>query len=292
MTTTPKTIITISTSVNSPINKVWDCWTMSRHVTSWNAASPEWHTPYGYSDLRVGGMFTFRMEARDGSMGFDFGGIYDKVILHKHIEYTLGDGRKVNVTFEDMGNSILVTESFEAEGVNSLELQQGGWQAILNSFKSYVEKDIVPEILHFEIKIAAAALAVQKAMLDDKGYREWTAAFNSSSHFRGSWAKGSKILFIGTDQNGDEGGMVSFIKENIPGKFLSIQHNGVYKNGDEIVSGPEVETWAGSLENYTFTEVNGQTIVSVDMDSNEEFKAYFSETWPKALLKLKQVCER
>ncbi|MDQ3279407.1 MAG: hypothetical protein M3Q06_13845, partial [Bacteroidota bacterium] len=109
--------------------------------------------------------------------------------------------------------------------------------------------------------------------------------------YEGSWEKGAKIHFLGEDKEGNCGGMVSRIKENIPTRFVSIEHLGILQNGQEITTGPEVEAWAGSLENYTFTEEDGQTLVSVDADSNKDFHAYFFETWPKALAKLKELCE-
>ena len=146
-------------------------------------------------------------------------------------------------------------------------------------------------MLHFEIVIDARAEEVFSTMLEEKTYSEWTSEFNPSSHFKGSWAKGSKILFLGTDKEGKTGGMVSRIKENIPGRFLSIEHLGIVQNGDEIFIGPEVYDWAGSLENYTYETVNGKTLLMVDMDSNKEFTAYLSETWPNALVKLKTICE-
>ncbi len=114
---------------------------------------------------------------------------------------------------------------------------------------------------------------------------------NPTSYFEGSWEKDSKILFLGTDKDGNKEGMVSRIKENIPNKLISIEHLGILKNDKEITSGTEVEGWAGALENYTFNEDNGKTFLSVDMDSNQQFKSYFEETWPKALNKLKAICE-
>ena len=118
---------------------MWEYWSKPEHITKWNSASDDWHTPRAENDLRVGGKFTARMEAKDGSFGFDFGGIYDAVRENEYIEYTLGDGRKVKVHFKDQGDSTKVTESFDAESTNSVELQRGGWQAILDNFKKYVE---------------------------------------------------------------------------------------------------------------------------------------------------------
>lgn len=148
------------------------------------------------------------------------------------------------------------------------------------------------EKLHFEISIKAPAMKVHQVMLGEKTYLEWTSVFNASSEFIGSWEKGSKVLFVGTDEKGNKGGMVSRIKENIPGKFVSIEHIGILAGDQEILEGPEVEGWAGALENYTFTERNGETLLAVDMDSNQEFKEMFSDMWPKALKKLKAIVEK
>ena len=134
-----KTILTVTNTINAPVKKVWEYWTKPEHITKWNNASDDWHTPRAENDLRVGGSFVSRMKAKDGSMGFDFGGVYDAVKTNEYIEYTLGDGRKVKVTFSPQGNKTKLVESFEAENTNSIELQQGGWQAILDSFKKYTE---------------------------------------------------------------------------------------------------------------------------------------------------------
>lgn len=134
-----KLIITVTTTANVPLEKAWKIWTTPEDICRWNTAAPEWHTPSATNDLRPGGSFSFRMEARDGSFGFDFGGIYDEVITGKKISYSLGDGRKVTVLFEETGNATQITESFEAESENSAELQQQGWQAILDNFARYAE---------------------------------------------------------------------------------------------------------------------------------------------------------
>ncbi|MDO9373859.1 MAG: SRPBCC family protein [Ferruginibacter sp.] len=136
---TQKQMLTVETNVAAPIEKVWDYWTKPEHITQWNSASPDWHSPTATNDLRAGGSFSCRMEAKDGSMGFDFGGIYDEVTPHQQITYTLGDGRKVDIKFTAEGQGTRVVENFEAEATNSLEMQQGGWQAIMDNFKKYTE---------------------------------------------------------------------------------------------------------------------------------------------------------
>ena len=139
METANKTRITVENTVNAPVEKVWNLFTAPEHITKWNNASDDWHSPYAENDLRTGGKFLSRMEAKDGSFGFDFGGVYYDVQTHKKIAYTLGDGRKVELTFTNLGNATKVTESFEAETQNSIELQQSGWQSILDNFKRYTE---------------------------------------------------------------------------------------------------------------------------------------------------------
>jgi uncharacterized protein YndB with AHSA1/START domain len=141
METKEKTVLTVESTINAPINKVWEYWTTPDHIKVWNSASEDWHTPFAENDLRVGGSFKSRMEARDGSFGFDFGGVYDAVTQNEYIEYTMGDGRKVEVKFTKNGNETKVVEKFEAENTHSIEMQQGGWQAILDNFKKYAEKN-------------------------------------------------------------------------------------------------------------------------------------------------------
>lgn len=139
MATLEKTIITVATTVNAPVQKVWEYWTNPEHITKWNSASDDWHTPSATNDLKVGGRFTARMEAKDGSMGFDFGGVYDAIRENEYIEYTLGDDRKVKISFTPVDNGTKVSESFEAETTNSAEMQKTGWQAIMDNFKKYTE---------------------------------------------------------------------------------------------------------------------------------------------------------
>ncbi|NOT94461.1 SRPBCC family protein [Ferruginibacter sp.] len=134
-----KTVLTVQNIINAPIEKVWAYWTAPEHITKWCNASEDWHTPNATNDLRVGGKFSTRMEAKDGSMGFDFGGVYDVVNINEYIAYTLGDERKVNISFTADGNSTKVVENFEAENENPIEMQQGGWQAIMDNFKTYTE---------------------------------------------------------------------------------------------------------------------------------------------------------
>jgi uncharacterized protein YndB with AHSA1/START domain len=291
MNTIEKTTITVDVLINAPVEKVWNHFTDPVHIVKWNNASDDWHSPRAENDLREGGRFNSRMEAKDGSAGFDFTGTYNKIELHKLIEYTLDDGRTVQVRFEQVNNQTHVVETFQAEQTFSTDFQREGWQSILNSFKKHVEASGISGKMYFEQHIDADIETVYNTMIDQKFYSEWTSAFNPASRYRGTWEKGSKIVFIGEDQQGNQGGMVSRIRENIPNSYISIEHMGILEGDKEILSGQKVEKWAGALENYSFTDLNGKTLVKVDMDSNDEYKGYFEETWPKALIRLKEVCE-
>jgi uncharacterized protein YndB with AHSA1/START domain len=141
MTTTDPKEITVEVVVNAPLEKAWRYFTEPEHITKWNNASPDWHSPKAENDLRVGGTFNYRMEAKDGNAGFDFAGTYTGVVPHRMISYTMGD-RKVKVTFEEEGSRTHIVEVFEPETVNSWEMQRSGWQAILDNFKSHCESII------------------------------------------------------------------------------------------------------------------------------------------------------
>jgi uncharacterized protein YndB with AHSA1/START domain len=131
--------VSIKAVINAPLEKVWKYWTEPDHITKWNHASDDWHSPFAENDLKAGGKFLSRMEARDGSFGFDFTGVYDEVRLHEHIAYTLEDGRKVKIEFIAREGNTEIMESFDAETTNSIKQQQQGWQAILDNFKKYTE---------------------------------------------------------------------------------------------------------------------------------------------------------
>lgn len=132
-------MITVKSTINASIDKVWEFWTLPEHITKWSFASMDWHTPYAENDLREGGKFKSTMAAKDGSMSFDFEGEYTLVEKNKAIEYVMADGRKVEIIFTAASNGVEITESFDPETQNPEEMQRGGWQAILDNFKSYAE---------------------------------------------------------------------------------------------------------------------------------------------------------
>lgn len=139
MEATERTLITVKTTVKADIAKVWNYWNEPAHVTKWCYASDDWHAPYAENDLNEGGSFKTTMAAKDGSMQFDFGGVYDEVSQHKKIAYTMDDGRRVDITFTSNDGSVDVVETFDAESTHPIEMQRAGWQAILENFKKYTE---------------------------------------------------------------------------------------------------------------------------------------------------------
>ena len=148
------------------------------------------------------------------------------------------------------------------------------------------------ERIHFSIKINATKKTVWNAMLEQDSYRAWTEVFGPGSHYIGDWRTGGKMLFLAPGKEGGMSGMVSIIRENRPFERLSIEHVGFVQDGKEDTTSEAAKSWAGALENYTFKETNRTTEVLVEMDTVEEHKEMFQNTWPKALLKLKDLAER
>lgn len=131
--------ITVKATINAPVEKVWQAWNTPGDIVKWNTPDPSWHCPSSENDLRVNGTFKNRMEAKDGSFGFDFEGMYDKVDLNREIAYTMPDGRKVDTLFTEEGGKTTLATRFDPETQNDPEFQKQGWQAILDNFVKYVE---------------------------------------------------------------------------------------------------------------------------------------------------------
>jgi uncharacterized protein YndB with AHSA1/START domain len=204
----------------------------------------------------------------------------------------MDDGRKAIIIFAAEDQKTVVTETFEPENENSREMQCQGWQAILDQFKRYAETSRDMELLHFSVLISASAQKVYQCLLGESTYREWTKAFDANSRYVGDWQKGSLMRFLGNDESGHTLGMLSRVRENRQNAFVSLEHLGMIKGTQDITTGPEIESWAGGLENYMITPVGSQVRFDVWLDSNQQFKDYFLKTWPKALQLLKETCER
>ncbi|PXX28443.1 SRPBCC family protein [Arenibacter sp. ARW7G5Y1] len=136
-----KTKIMVQVTISDGVDKVWGYYTKPEHIVKWNFASDDWHCPYASNDMRVGGKYSSRMEAKDGSFGFDFEAVYDEVMPNKQFAYTMLDGRQAKVTFYELNHRTTVKVNFDAETENSIEKQRGGWQAILDNFKKYTESN-------------------------------------------------------------------------------------------------------------------------------------------------------
>lgn len=135
----PQPTITISATVVASLETAWEVWTQPEHITKWNFASDDWCCPSATNDMRVGGTYKARMEAKDGSFGFDFEAVYDDIVPQKSMTYTMPDGRRIKTDFAANGTGTTITTVFDAESNNPVEMQQAGWQAILNNFKRYAE---------------------------------------------------------------------------------------------------------------------------------------------------------
>lgn len=279
--------ITIKTSVNAPIDIVWKHLTDPSSITKWNAASADWHTTEASSDLRTGGKLSCRMEAKDGSAGFDFNATYSRITPPTELHYTLDDGRSVSTTLSHEGGSTLITQTFDPESENPIEMQRQGWQAILNNFKLFVEQQPTNVKLNFSEIINAPASEVYDIMLSKFGYRQWASVFNPSSRYEGSWDKGSEIKFLGTNEEGTDEGMKGIITENIPGRHVSIQYTGYVG----MVGVHDNEGWKDTVETYHFKQKNGDTVLSVELIMPAEYADYFVKTYPKALKTLKDLIE-
>ncbi len=133
--------INISAEIIAPADKVWEYWTNPKHIVGWNFGSDDWCCPWATNDFKVGGKYVARMEAKDGSFGFDFAVIYDEIIEHQKIAYTMEDGRVAITEFEETDGKTSIKTMFDAENENSIELQKQGWQSILNNFKTYTENN-------------------------------------------------------------------------------------------------------------------------------------------------------
>ena len=222
------------------------------------------------------------MEAKDGSFGFDFEAIYDEIKAGEGFTYSFGD-RKATVEFNSVGNQTEIKIVFDPENDNPIEMQKGGWQAILNSFKSYVENlKLEFKKVSFSIQINASKQKVWEALWSEANYGQWTSVFGEGNKAISDWNEGSKIQFVANDG----GGLFSIIEKNVINEQIIFKHLGELKNGEEIPN-----EWSGAREKYFLEEINGTTTLRVEMDTKEECTDYFNDAFPKALQIIKQISE-
>mgnify|MGYP000853278384 CR=1 FL=1 len=279
--------ITIEATINAPVEKVWKLWNDPNHIKQWNAASDDWHTPRSSVDLRVGGKFSSTMAAKDGTMSFDFAGVYTTVNKNQLIELTIEDGRKVRVEFSSENGKTKVVETFEAENTNPLEMQRGGWQAILDNFKKHVERLNQYEQLDFSIIITAPKKKVWDTMLGKETYKKWTSAAWPGSNYEGEWKEGETLFFFGPDKSGTKAKLV----EHRPYVYTKAEHVASLDKGKEDTESEIAKIWIGSTESYAFSEKDGHTTLDVTMHVTSDWADMFKKDWPTALNKLKEICE-
>lgn len=282
-----KNTIKIETTINAPVKNVWKLWNDPNHIIQWNTASNDWHTTHSEVDLRVGGKFSSTMAAKDGSMSFDFNGEYTTVSEAKLIEQLLGDGRKVRVEFIAQNDQTKVVETFEAESTNSLEMQRAGWQAILDNFKKHAERLNTYEQLNFTITINAPMKKVWDTMLGIETYKKWTSAAWPGSYYEGEWKEGETLFFFGPDKSGTKARLV----EHRPYVYTKAEHIACLDKGKEDTESEIAKVWIGSTESYAFTEKDGHTTLDVTMHVTSGWADMFKKDWPKAMNKLKEICE-
>ena len=284
--TTTTTTITIEALINAPVEKVWELWTNPVDITNWSTPSPDWHTPRAMHDLKPGGEFVYRMEARDGSFGFDFGGRFDVVKPGHQLAYTMGDGRKANILFTQQDGKTKITETFDPENENPIEFQKAGWQAILDNFRKYAERVVLVE---FQVRVNASKKHVWETMLHPATYNEWANAGWPGATYEGTWAEGEEVKFVSAS---GEGTLATLVAHK-PYDLSHAKHMAVLlKGGAEDRDSELALGWIGTHERYTFTEEDGVTALTVTITTTPEWAAMFSDGWPKALNKLKVMCEQ
>lgn len=297
--------IVISADVLASANDTWNFFTHAKHVIRWNHASDDWHSVSARNDVREGGKFLFRMEAKNGSFGFDFSGVYERIEKPARLQYRLDDGRMVDVRFEPATNPATnthetseatnVTISFDPEASHSIAMQREGWQAILNNFKAYAQLHAEKrwEVFLFEITINAPPRTVYEAVTDKELFSCWTRVFHPSSLYEGSWDAGAKILFLGLDAQGCPEGLSAVVTDNIPHSLIALRYVGVVSAGAETTTSEDALAWRDARERYVFRSAQGgkATELLVDTDVLAGDCENFQAKWNEALAELKKICE-
>ena len=279
-------IISISVTIKSDIHTVWKSFTETKHIVNWYFASPDWHAPTAEHDFNNGGKFSIRMEAWDESFGFDYTGTYDKIVDFKEVVYTLDDGRKVDTSFMQTGDEIVVSQDFQADEGIDVEMQRMGWQGILNQLKKYVESKTV--VFEVEADINASADTVWDCLTKNEIYKKWSKAFSPNSEFKGDWDKGKHIDYIDIGKGGTRA-LVEGVELN---KFIQQRHIATITAENEIdTKSDSAKHWIGTIENYTLKDIGGAIRFTVHIECHEQFREFIESSWNTAILDFKRVCE-
>jgi predicted 3-demethylubiquinone-9 3-methyltransferase (glyoxalase superfamily)/uncharacterized protein YndB with AHSA1/START domain len=228
-TTKEQKIVSVQVKIDASLELVWKLWTTPEDIVNWNNASEDWHTPRAVNDLRTGGKFSYRMEAINGSEGFDFEGVYDKVILKERIDYTIADGRKVSIAFSKTNGKTKIVETFEPENENPIEMQHDGWQSILSSFKRHAEIKSAfskpPRITHL---ISPCLWFDSRA---EKAAEFYVSVFRNSKIVKKSYYTGE-----GFETHGQKEGTVLTVELQINGQTFTLLNGGPVFKFNEAIS--------------------------------------------------------
>ncbi len=273
--------ITIQTIVSADKKKVWDYYTEPKHIVNWNFASDNWCCPGAENDLRIGGKYKARMEAKDKSVGFDFEAVYNEIVEGEKFTYTMEDGREVNGSFEDLDGKTKVTIIFDAEKENSEEMQKDGWQSILNQFKSYVEKQQKEIIAKASVNVDASPSQVWEALTNSERVKQYMFGAEVIS----TWKEGTPIKW-----KGEWKGKTFEDK----GKILKIESEQLLKYTHfSPLTGKEDKT-----ENYHTVTIrlnaeDNQTNITLTQEGNgtEQEKEHSEKNWQMMLENLKKIVE-
>jgi uncharacterized protein YndB with AHSA1/START domain len=264
----------------------------------WNTAGFGWSTGEVQIDPKVGGRWFAEYKSPDGKDDFVFEGVFTEIIENQKISYKMPkdmgefevDERKAEVLFEEFEKGkTQVTITFDAEDLNSIEMQKQGWQAILDNFKTFLERKINPENarLILDIDINASPQKVWKTLLEKESYNIWAATFSPGSHYQGEIKYDNKVQFLGPDQSG----LISLVKVCIPEFQVSFEHLGGFKDGKEDPDSPMFLPWKGNRETYTLKSKNEITNLSIYQEMSKTEIEYFEEMWAKALEVIKKIAE-
>ncbi len=271
-------VIEIEVLIKNSLDKVWEYWTGQPFISQWYSASDDWWTPWVNQNFQVDQGFVYRMEARDGSMGFDFSGVFTEIVDHEKIVYVLEDGRKVLTTFEERDGRILLKQAFDAEDQNSAQMQKDGWQAILNHFKSFCEGDQIE--MSFRTVLGTNPNRVWEYLTLPRLYEEWAIAFSEQPKFVGQWVEGGTIDFI----DFQEGGTRVQLDKVKPFEKLYMTHIAMIDGQAGIVEDhPEAPTWVGTKENYDLELVGKETILTIHIMCHPKYVDYLRNSWEKAV---------
>ncbi len=317
--------IILTTTINATPEQCYNSYLDPQDNKRWNTAGFGWTVGFTKIDAKVGGSFAVEYKYAVGKYDFILGGVYTKLVQNRLIRYDMPqnmaefkvNARKVEVGFEDnnvvsekaprqsatatpqegnlnenlqMGNSTKVTITFDAEEMNSIERQEQGWQAILNNFKTFVERKSNPNnaALNKSVVINSSAEKVWNAIVDNENYKLWTAQFCAGSYYEGEMTYDSKIRFLSPNKSG----LSSVVRVCIPNFQISFEHLGFIKDGVEDLDNPEFSGWKGARETYTLREENGKTTLEIYQEMTINEPEFFDKSWDKALAIIKQIAEQ